>query len=182
MGTKVVKVVNYRERLPPLKLHDPLITSPTWGHATYWQNYVFQLGRVRLQEGGSERKCLRRYWLLVPFNPVKRNRPRINLNSSRNSSPVQSSYDESRKVYGKDAKNSTLAITSVISIPLNNFWISRQFNFGVSLVTTFCGILISPFDQNIIICDILVLRQWWKMIFLCEWVSNISGISGKVGA
>ena len=118
----------------------------------------FNLVGCWLQEGGSERKCLRRYWLLVPFNPVKRNRPRINLNSSRNSSPVQSSYDESRKVYGKDTKNSTLAITSVISIPLNNFWISRQFNFGVSLVTTFCGILISPFDQNIIICDILVLQ------------------------
>ena len=138
----------------------------------------FNLVGCWLQEGGSERKCLRRYRLLVPFNPVKR----INLNSSRNSSPVQFSYDESRKVYGKDTKNSTLAITSVISIPLNNFWISRQFNFAVSLVTTLCGILISPFDQNIIICDILVLRQWWKLIFLYEWVSNISGISGKVGA
>ena len=50
-----------------------------------------------------------------------------------------------------------------------------------SLNTTFCGILASRFYQNTLnkICDILVLRKCSKLNFLCAWVSNIAGISGK---
>ena len=37
------------------------------------------------------------------------------------------------------------------------------------------------FDQNIIYCNILVLRWFWKLNFVCVWISNMSAISGKTG-
>ena len=40
MGTKLRKVSTYCEKLPHLKSHDPLITRPTWVHATNWKNHA----------------------------------------------------------------------------------------------------------------------------------------------
>ena len=37
------------------------------------------------------------------------------------------------------------------------------------------------FDQNTIYRNILVLRWFWKLNFVCVWIPNMSAISGKTG-
>ena len=66
MGTKLGKLVTYRERLLPLKLHDPY--KVTRIHVTILKNYISPFTRfmtTKLQRGGSERKRLSRHQLLV---------------------------------------------------------------------------------------------------------------------
>ena len=40
IDTKLNKMTTSRERLPPLKQHDPLIMWPTWGHMAIWKIFI----------------------------------------------------------------------------------------------------------------------------------------------
>ena len=40
------RVVTYCERHPLLKLRDPFIMWPTWGHVTFWKNYISYFTRL----------------------------------------------------------------------------------------------------------------------------------------
>ena len=57
---------------------------------------------------------------------------------------------------------------------LNNFWIFQHFIFVVQTKYYILWHFSLVFWQNIIICDILFPRFWWKSNFLCPWVSSIS--------
>lgn len=40
INTKLGTIATYYERLFPLKLHDPLIRLPKWGHTVFWKSFI----------------------------------------------------------------------------------------------------------------------------------------------